>query len=114
MALPVATTTVAVTRAQGAAVGKDPADPDYPAVTPVAGLAALRANIGTPTAAVAEAGGTRVVYTAELVTDPADLQARDVLTDADGNTWNLLWAKAASHFGIAVMVGRVELVVGAD
>lgn len=111
MALILATTTVTVSRS-AAVQDKDPTDPDYP--DPSAIQTGLRATIGTPTATATEAGGTRVLYTAPFSTDPADIQPRDTLTDADGNVWVVDSAKQTGAFGLAMVVGRCYQVAGAD
>lgn len=114
MAIPLATTTVTVTRVpETPPDGNDPYDPDDPnppAATTVA--IGVRATIAAPTANVALSGGDKVVYSAGFVTDPADIGPDDRLADADGTTWTVLWARPAPGF-LPHIQGQARLVVGA-
>lgn len=111
MALPLATTTVTVSRSVLPDPDTDPTDADYP--TPSVVQTGLRATIGTPSASASDQGGTRVVYTAQMTTDPADIRPRDLITDADGTQWSVLWARNSGALGLQITQARLQLVTGA-
>lgn len=108
--IPLATTTITVDRVESA-VDVDGYDANPPAPTPTA--AGVRAVITPPTANVALSGGDRVVYTAQLRSDPCDIQADDTLTDESGTTWQVLWARRVTALGQDMMTGQLRLVTGA-
>ena len=108
--IPLATTTITVTREEGI-VDVDPYDPNPPAPTTVA--AGIRAAISAPTANVALSGGDRVVYTASLRCDPCDITNDDVLTDGTGTVWSVLWARRETAAGLDFILGQLRLVQGA-
>lgn len=110
MALPLATTVVSIARSEPASPNTDPTDDAYPA--PQVVQSGLRATIATPSASASDQGGTRVVYTAAMTTDPADIRPRDQVTDADGTVWTVLWARNSGAFGLQITQVRLQLVSG--
>lgn len=109
--IPIATTTLTVTRLVYA-TDVDPYDDPQPAPTTTA--TGVRAVIGTPSANVALSGGQRVEYSAKLTCDPCDIQPGDQVTDAQGGQWEVLWAKPnPGLFGWSFINGDLRLVQGA-
>lgn len=110
MTIPLATSTINVTRVEAAA-NTDPYDPGQPAPTTTA--TAVRAVISPPSANVALSGGNKVVYAAKITCDPCDLQAGDQVADSTGITWICLWARRVTAVGLDFLEGQLRMVEGA-
>ena|SRR5579875_2628304 len=108
--IPLATTTVSSTRATLSGL-EDPYD--SPAVAPTPVVSGLRAVIGRPNAKVGLVGGQRVEIDAAMVCDPADIEAGDVVTDAQGNTWQVVTVASVAAFGFAHLNVGLRQVTGA-
>lgn len=108
--IPLATTTITVTRIEAGA-NVDPYDPDPPAPTTVA--TDIRAVISPPTASVGLSGGNRVEYGAALRCDPVSLLAGDTVTDSTGTAWMVLWAREVNALGLSFMESKLRLIEGA-
>lgn len=111
MTIPIATTTITVTRVEAG----DTVDPydgpsDQPAPTTVA--TSVRAAIGPPTATTGLTGGRRVEYEARLVADPCNIAPGDSVVDAGGNEWTLVWARRVTAFGTDHMLGSLRTTTG--
>lgn len=113
--IPIASTTITITRSSIDGDVEQPADPYDPTPPVVSEVASgVRAVIGVPSATTTLVGGTREVYQAKLTCDPVDLQAGDVVTDdEDGTAWTVLWARPSSGFGLDNMLAQLRLTVGA-
>lgn len=110
MAIPLATTTVTVTR-----VPPDATRDGYDAPpAPVTVASGIRATISGPKSRVNLAGGQRVVSDASFHTDPADIQPGDTLTDAtSGRAYSVLWAQQRYELGLGYCYGDLRIVSGA-
>lgn len=115
--IPLATTTLTVTRDESNGQAADPGEPydpyDPSGTTPTVVAAGVRATIGVPSATVGLAGGDRVAYSAKFVADPSDIEPADTVTDTAGTVWSVLWARQAGTFGLGHTEGELRLVTGA-
>lgn len=109
MALPLATTTVTVTRS--ANDGTVDLVDEQSAPTPV-GI--FRACIVSPTSRTSLSKGQRVVTSAGFRTDPAPIQLGDILTDTTtGIAYEVLWALTRYELGMGYTYGDLLIVAGA-
>jgi hypothetical protein len=108
--LPLAQTTISITRPDQAADGYDPAPA---AAVPID--EDVRAMITNKSGSVQLANGQRVAYSAVLNSDPADVKAGDIITDdTTGVAYRCLWAVLRPGFGIDHVEGRLQIVQGAS
>jgi hypothetical protein len=113
MAIPLAMTTITVTRAS--AIGSPTPDPldSTPSITTIA--TGVRASIDPPTTATVRlAGGDRVVYKSKLLCDPTPIAVADTVIDAvTGNVWTVDWVQPSPQLGLDHTIAGVRLVTGA-
>lgn len=112
MAVPLATTTVTVTRNQlPAAPNDDPYD-STPTVTTIA--TAVRATIDPPTEATVRLnGGDRVVYNSKLLCDPVLMAVGDFVADAaTGLTWVVMAFQQVNGLGLNHTFANIRLTTG--
>lgn len=112
MSIPLATTTVTITRSSVPADtdGYDP-NPAGPALV----KEGVPAVVSLPGGAPVLVGGDRIVYNTRLTCDPVDLQANDLVTDdIEGTTWVCLWARQSIGLGLDHTVASLREVTGAS
>lgn len=108
--IPLALTSVTITRLpDGGEV--DGYDELPPADTIQTGV---RATIGSPSANTQLSGGTKVVTTWRAQLDLCDLQAGDIVTDADGNTFQCLSATVRKGLGLDHISAVLTVAEGAS
>lgn len=111
MVLPLATTTVTITRAANDGTTDLV---DAPAALPVIVASGVRACVVSPTSRTSLSRGERVVTSAGFRCDPTDIQTDDILTDAaNGQTYRVLWALTRYELGLGYTYGDLLIVQGA-
>jgi hypothetical protein len=73
----------------------------------------VRAVIGPPSASARIVGGDRVVENVTMQADPCDLIRGDIVLDANGQTWTVLWVTHFSQFAFDHVSAGLRIVVGA-
>lgn len=109
MSIPLALTTITVTR-------PDPTVDGYAASKPAPTTVAsgVRAAITNDTGNTVLTGGVRTQYTFVLNADPCDVQAADLVTDNQtGATYIVEWAQLRTGFGCDHVNGRLRITTGA-
>ncbi len=111
MALPLATTTVSITRPVIPA-GADPYD-STPTYTVIA--SGVRAVIDVPMSAKFRLiFGDRVVYDASMSSDPTDVEVGDTVTDLTSNqAWIVEKVQQVYHLGMAHTLAGLRYTTGA-
>lgn len=94
MAIPLATTTITITRP---AVADDPYDGAETTTTVAAGV---RAHISTPSGREQRAGGSQETIDFRLNCDTVDLRHGDRVTDAQAEAYEVVWAQARVGLGL--------------
>lgn len=107
MPIPLATSSITVTRVEEAA-NTDPYDTNPPSPTTTA--AGVRAVISPPSASVALSSANQVVSAARLTCDPCDIAAGDTIQDSAGLAWVVLWARRVTAVGLDFMEGQLRMV----
>lgn len=110
MSIPLATTTITVTRSANDGT-TDLYDAPAAATTVASGV---RAVITGPSSRTSLVRGQRVVVSAGFRADPCDIQTGDVLTDAtSGAVYEVLWALSRYELGLGYTYGDLITVNGA-
>lgn len=94
MTVPLATTTITVTRP---AVGDDPYDGAVSTSTIATGV---RAHISAPSGREQRQGGSQETVDFRLDCDTVDLRHGDTVTDAAGEAYEVIWAQPRAAFGL--------------
>lgn len=111
MSIPLATTTVAISRVPPDST-RDGYDTQPAADTIATGI---RAHIGNPSGSQNITVGDRTVVRFAITTDPTDLQADDTVTDEwTGDTYRCVWARRRSGLGLDHTTGALEQIAGAS
>lgn len=96
MPIPLATTTITISRAAA------PADTDGYDTAPAASTVdwGVRAQISSPSGRNTMLVGNRTVYLWKLTADPCDLRSDDTVTNAEGETFIVQWARQRRGLGL--------------
>lgn len=112
MGLPLATTTIDVTRP--ANDGSVDLVDNNPPSTPSTVASSIPAVISSPTSRTSLVSGERVVVSASFRSDPCDVQTGDTLTDnTSGQSYLVLWALSRYELGLTYSYGDLQIVKGA-
>jgi hypothetical protein len=107
--IPLATTTVTVTRSGSTAY--DDGYDTLPAPTIVA--AGVRAHLSAPSGREAVDGGSAQTVQWRLTCDPVDLHHADTVTDdSTGDVWDVVWAQTRTALGLAHTVAGLTRASG--
>lgn len=111
MAIPLATTTIAVSRVPPDATRDGYDTPPAPVIV----ATAVPAVIGAPSGSQDITYGDRTVVTFRLNCDPTDLRPGDTVTDeVTGETYRTLWARTRRGLGLDHTEGSLQQVSGAS
>ncbi|MBM4414904.1 MAG: hypothetical protein FJ035_01235 [Chloroflexi bacterium] len=109
MAVPLATTTIAVLRVPVDAT-RDPYDAQPAADTVASGV---RAHISSPSGREHVAGGSQEVVEFRLACDPVDLRHTDRVQDEQtGSTYEVVWARPRQGLGLDHIEAGLKQVSG--
>jgi hypothetical protein len=109
MAVPLATTTIAVRRVQGG-----PYDIDTALPAPATVAAKVRAHISTPTGRGTDVGGQEELVEFRLACDPVELRHTDtVLDEQTSESYQVVWAKQRRGLGLAHTEAGLRQTAGA-
>lgn len=106
--IPLATTTISITRPPDTA-NVDGYDTTGDPTTVITGV---RAQISSPSGRNTITVGNRTVYVWKITADPCDLRSDDTVTDADGNTFRVQWARQRRGLGLDHTTGGLIQVEG--
>lgn len=109
MAVPIATTTIAVLRVP-TDVSRDPYDAQPDPETVVSGV---RAHVSSPSGRERVAGGSQEVVEFRLACDPTDLRHTDRVQDEQsGATYEVVWARPRQGLGLDHVEAGLKQVTG--
>ncbi|MBM3679152.1 MAG: hypothetical protein FJW96_14955 [Actinobacteria bacterium] len=109
MAIPLATTTIAVLRVPADA-SRDPYDPQPEPETVASGI---RAHISSPSGRERTAGGSQEVVEFRLACDPTDLRHTDRVQDEQSDAvYEVIWARPRQGHGLDHVEAGLKQVTG--